>query len=97
MQPDIRVQSYPNSEVMKCLQNGRSPYTEELSQQLANGTDPADRRNQAKTAKRLARLNKERINDGLPILDSFADITRKWLGSCPPDYADHTLKKNKPH
>jgi len=54
---------------------------EELSQQLANGTDPADSRNEAKKAKQLAKLNKERISDGLPILDSFADVTRQWLDS----------------
>lgn len=54
---------------------------EELSQHLASGTDPADTRKQNRQARNLARLNEERIKEGLPILDSFADVTRQWLDS----------------
>ena len=54
---------------------------EELRQQLANGTDPADSRNEAKKTKQLAKLNKERVSDGLPIRDSFVDVSRQWLDS----------------
>ncbi|MGJ0492172.1 tyrosine-type recombinase/integrase [Methylobacter sp.] len=54
---------------------------EDLSQHLASGTDPADTRKQNRQARNLARLNEERIKEGLPILDSFADVTRQWLDS----------------
>lgn len=54
---------------------------EETNQLIAEGIDPADTRHEAKKAKHLAKLNKERVNDGLPILNSFADITRQWLDS----------------
>lgn len=54
---------------------------EETNKQIANGIDPADIRNEAKKAKQLAKLNNERVNDGLPILNSFADVTRQWLAS----------------
>lgn len=55
--------------------------TEDANQQIANGIDPANIRNEIKKIQRIAKLNKERINEGLPILDSFADVTRQWLDS----------------
>lgn len=54
---------------------------EEAREQVANGVDPGEIRKQAKVAKQLARQNQERQNKGLPILDSFGDVTRKWLDS----------------
>lgn len=54
---------------------------EESSQQLANGVDPAAIRTKSRKAKQLAHLNKQRENQGLPLLDSFADVTRQWLDS----------------
>jgi hypothetical protein len=55
--------------------------TENARRQIAEGTDPAAARSEAKKARQLARLNDDRVRDGLPILDSFADITRRWLDS----------------
>jgi integrase len=50
-------------------------------QQIAEGIDPGEIRRQEKAAKQLARQNQDRQKEGLPILDSFADITRQWLAS----------------
>lgn len=62
------------------LENARRQ-AEEARQQIAEGIDPGEIRKDVKAAKQLARLNEERIEEGLPILDSFADVTRQWLGS----------------
>lgn len=48
---------------------------------VAAGNDPSQSRKDSKEAKQLARLNEERQSEGLPILNSFADVTRQWLGS----------------
>jgi integrase len=41
----------------------------------------------------LARQNKDRKEDGLPIIDSFADITRQWLDSIAHLTSDKTHTK----
>ena len=48
---------------------------------VANGIDPSEIRVEKKKAKQLVQSNNERVNDGLPIINSFADITWQWLGS----------------
>ncbi|NOT13767.1 MAG: tyrosine-type recombinase/integrase [Methylococcaceae bacterium] len=68
--------TYPDT----TLENARRQ-AEDARKQLASGTDPADLRNKAKKAKQQAILNKKRVSDGLPILDSFTDVTRQWLDS----------------
>jgi len=68
--------SYPDT----TLENARRR-AEEARQQIAEGIDPGEIRKQDKYAKQLARENEERQNEGLPILDSFADVTRQWLAS----------------
>ena len=72
----IAFGAYPDTS----LENARRK-AEEARTQIANGIDPGELRKKVKTANRLARLNEDRINEGLPILDSFADVTRKWLDS----------------
>jgi hypothetical protein len=37
--PNIRVQSYPNPKVTKCLQNGKCPYTDSPQQSAAHSQD----------------------------------------------------------
>lgn len=68
--------AYPDTS----LENARRK-AEEARAQIANGTDPGELRKQIKTANQLAKLNEERLSEGLPILNSFADITRQWLAS----------------
>lgn len=62
------------------LENARRQ-AEQCRQQVAEGIDPGEIRRQEKAAKQLVRQNKDRQKEGLPILNSFADVTRQWLAS----------------
>lgn len=75
------------------LQNARRQ-AEAARQQIAEGIDPGALRKEAKVAKQLAKTNKARVNEGLPVIDSFADITHKWLASIAhlTSFATHTRK-----
>lgn len=68
--------TYPDT----TLENARRQ-AEVARQQIAEGIDPGEIRRQEKAAKQLARQNQDRQKEGLPILDSFADVTKKWLDS----------------
>ena len=48
---------------------------EEARMQIANNINPSQLRKQVKSVKLNAKLNENRINDGLPILGSFADVS----------------------
>lgn len=72
----IAFGAYPDTS----LENARRK-AEEARAQIANGTDPGALRKQIKKANQLAKVNEERLSEGLPILNSFADITRQWLAS----------------
>jgi len=67
----------------------------EIREQLANDNDPAEGRKKVRADKKTAKLNQERKNDGLPILNSFADITGKWLDSIINTNTADTLTKKK--
>lgn len=54
---------------------------DEARRQIAEGVDPGEIRKQEKTAKKMTRQNQSRQKEGLPILDSFADVTLQWLRS----------------
>jgi integrase len=54
---------------------------DEARENIANGIDPGEIRKEAKVAKQLAKENQDRVSEGLPILNSFADVTRQWLDS----------------
>jgi integrase len=72
----IAFGAYPDTS----LENARRK-AKEAREQIANGIDPGGIRKEAKSAKQLAKANDERVSKGLPILNSFADITRQWLDS----------------
>ena len=55
--------------------------TEDANENIANGIDPNALRIEKKKAQQLSLSNNERVADGLPILNSFADLTRQWLAS----------------
>jgi integrase len=55
--------------------------TEEANENIANGIDPKTLRVEKKKAEQLKLSNNDRVADGLPILNSFADLTRQWLAS----------------
>ena len=48
---------------------------------IANNIDPNEIIKSEKAKQRLKKLNTNRVNDGLPILNSFADAALKWLNS----------------
>ncbi len=68
--------AYPDTS----LENARRK-SEEARGHVANGTDPGELRKQTKVISQIDKLNEERLNEGLPIIDSFADITQQWLNS----------------
>ena len=54
---------------------------EAVREQLANDIDPSKLKKQIKELADLADDNAKRKEDGLTILNSFADLTRQWLAS----------------
>lgn len=62
------------------LENARRK-AEEAREQIANDIDPAEVRKESKVKQQLKKLNDNRVNDGLPLLNSFADAALKWLNS----------------
>ena len=54
---------------------------EESRNQISNDINPSDGRKKVKAIKQLAVENENRIDAGLPILNSFADLARQWLES----------------
>jgi len=75
-QNTLGLGTYPDT----TLENARRQ-AEEARKQIVEGINPAAIRNAAKKAKQIVRLNEDRLSDGLPIINSFADITRQWLDS----------------
>ena len=55
--------------------------SEDARDSVANGIDPSEIRIEKKKARQLVQSNNERVTDGLPIINSFADIAWQWLGS----------------
>ena len=53
----------------------------EAVENVANGLDPIEIKNEIKKSLQLSASNNDRVADGLPILNSFADITGQWLKS----------------
>jgi len=87
-QRKIAFGAYPDTS----LENARRK-AEEAREQIANGIDPGEIRKAEKAAKQLAKANDERVSEGLPILNSFADITRQWLDSIAHLTSDKTHTK----
>ncbi|WP_426993443.1 tyrosine-type recombinase/integrase [Methylomonas sp. CM2] len=77
------------------LENARRK-AEDARNSLANGTDPSETRKQARAEATQAAENKSRVTAGLPIANSFEDITRQWLESTAHTVRDLTHhKKNR--
>lgn len=72
----IAFGSYPNIS----LETARRK-AEEARAHVAEGIDPSEIRKQKKVTKQLEKLNEQRVQEGVPIIDSFADIALKWLYS----------------
>jgi len=54
---------------------------EEARENIAKGLDPIEIKSEIKKARQLSVSNNKRVADGLPILNSFADLTEQWLKS----------------
>lgn len=57
---------------------------DEARDNIANGIDPGEIRSEKKKAQQLSILNNKRVADGLPMLNSFVDITKQWLALRKP-------------
>jgi integrase len=66
--------------------------TEDARIQISKGIDPSNTRKEVKASKQLAAENTKRVNDGLPILNSFEDVACKWLASTTHTVRDITYK-----
>lgn len=54
---------------------------------VATGTDPSDLRKVAKTENAKTREAEQRLGDGLPVIDSFEDVARKWYAVRKDEWA----------
>jgi integrase len=54
---------------------------------LAAGTDPSDLRKVTKAENTQAREAEQRLGDGLPVIDSFEDVARKWYAVRKDEWA----------
>jgi integrase len=54
---------------------------DEARANIAKGLDPIEIKSDTKKARKLSASNNDRVADGLPILNSFADLTGQWLKS----------------
>ncbi|MBD9356972.1 tyrosine-type recombinase/integrase [Methylomonas albis] len=74
------------------LENARRK-AEEARNNIADGIDPSETRKQAKAEIAQVVENQNRIDSGLPIANSFEDITRQWLESSAHTVRDVTNHK----
>jgi len=66
---------------------------EEARKQISKGIDPSTVRKKEKERKQQTADNKNRLNAGLPILNSFEDITKKCLASVVHELNEETHRK----
>jgi integrase len=63
--------------------------------QIADGIDPSEIRSKAKTEKAIAIDRQQRIEDGIPLKDSFKEVALAWLYSTAHKVKPHTLQKKQ--
>ncbi len=61
---------------------------EDARKQISNDIDPSDTRKQIKNDQRQAAENEKRLDNGLPLLNSFEYVEREWFASIA-----HTVNK----
>jgi integrase len=66
---------------------------DEAREQIARGIDPNEARKEIKAAKQIEAKNQERLDAGLPILNSFEHVAREWLASIAHTVTDKTHEK----
>jgi integrase len=73
---NLGLGKYPDTTLANARQQAA-----EYRQLLASGINPGEIRQQKNAQKQSDRINENRIENRLPILGSFEDITRQWLDS----------------
>jgi integrase len=63
--------------------------------QIADGIDPSDIRSKAKTEKAIVIDRQQRIDNGIPLKDSFKEMALSWLDSTTHKVKPHTLHKKQ--
>ena len=86
----IALGAYPNTST----ELARSKAIE-ARENIAQGIDPSEIRKQDKAAKQADKQNEDRKKEGLPIINSFADITQRWIDSIANHNTAGTLFKKK--
>ncbi len=78
------------------LENARRQ-AEDARKLIAECIDPGEIKKQDKATKQIAKINEKLIDEGLPVLNSFADITRQWLASIAhlTSITTHTKKTSR--
>jgi integrase len=66
---------------------------EEARKQVSNNINPSNIRKETKATKKINTENENRIDAGLPIKNSFADLANQWLMSIEHLIAERTLFK----
>ena len=89
-QPRMALGAYPGV----TLEIARKK-SDEARQQIALGINPIQKRSEVKEARQEAKINEQRIKNGLPTVNSFADITGKWLDSIANLNSAGTLFKKR--
>ena len=89
-QPRMALGAYPGV----TLEIARKK-SDEARQQIAIGINPIQKRTEFKEARQEAKINEQRIKNGLPTVNSFADITGKWLDSISNLNSAGTLFKKR--
>jgi integrase len=79
----LSLGTYPDT----TLASARKKATE-ARELVAAGTDPSDMRKEAKTVNLQTRDAEQRLSDGLPVIDSFEDVARKWYAVRKGEWAD---------
>ncbi len=76
------------------LQTARQK-AEEARENITHGLDPAELRKEEKQLNKQKQINADRAKNGLPVLNSFTDITAQWLASTEHLTSTTTHQKKK--
>ncbi len=70
---------------------------EKTRKQVSEEIDPSDTRKEKKAARQLATENENRVNDGLPKVNSVEYVAREWFNSTAHTINDQTHQKKIRH
>jgi len=79
---------YPNNSLETARRKAES-----ARKQIAKGIDPSAVRKEIKSARKQADEDQERLDAGLPIINSFEYVCREWLAATSHQTREHTQHK----